>query len=277
MSSVDFVSRHAAASLHGNEGHYLRYLPCAMAIGLLEPHGYEARKKFLGIIAPEAGLRQVNEAGFARYFPSAWMTGIGEEFAWRGHRLDPFHISLNTALAAGSDPVRLACRFAARGYPYVEGPHRAWLAAIIDEGLETGVFRGPDQGWVEVAALLRERADEPVIVTSSADGTEFPNPYLGGWFPGELGNDYTKLTEEQIEPWETRQLEWDESEDEPMKWAIALPALRASRNGLEMRPDSWRELYFGKRITVFDLLASDRDARLEAVFGHTTVTVGSGE
>lgn len=267
MSSVDFKSEHAAANLRGSEGHYLQSLPAHIAIGLLNPTSFRARDSLAGIIEPASHLLTLNDAAFGTFFTTSWFTDIGGEFAWRGQPLDTFQISLNTAVALGGDPLRFACRLGAKGYPYVEGPSRAWLASIIDEGLSTGVFRSPGQGWEEVAGMLRERDDEPVVITFSGDGGGFPSPYLGGWFPAELGDDYSKLAEGQIPAWEARQDEWYESGDEPMKWRIAVQALRSSRDGLEMRPDTWTDLYFGRGITVFDLLAHDRAERLDRAFG----------
>jgi hypothetical protein len=90
---------------------------------------------------------------------------------------------LNTALVAGSDPVRLLARLTGQCelHTYVEGPHRAWLADIIKEGLGTGVLRrfGPDVendhvGWPAVEALLGERDDGPVVVSDSVNPEGFP-------------------------------------------------------------------------------------------------------
>jgi hypothetical protein len=267
VSSVDFVSEHGTASLHGSEGHYLASLPGRLTVGLLGADSLRARETWADIITPDSSLHIVNDIAFGTFFGTAWRTGVGDDFAWRGHPLGPYHISLNTALALGGDPLRFACRFDVAGFPWVDGEHRAWLAGIIDEGLSTGLFRGPHQGWDEVTALLRARDDEPVAIAFSGSSPGFPNPYLGGWFPAELGEDYTKLTEQQQREWDVRADAWYEIDDAE-QWRIAVPALRANRKeGMEMRPDTWRELYFGNGLTVFDLLAPDRAERLDKAFG----------
>jgi hypothetical protein len=57
--------------------------------------------------------------------------------------LDRREIILNTALAWGSDPVRLLVRLygGVGRFLYVEGPHRVWLTTLIEEGRDRGVLR----------------------------------------------------------------------------------------------------------------------------------------
>lgn len=266
MSSVDFHSEHGTAHLHGSEGHYLMHLPYAVTLGFLNPTGFKAHERFADIIAPDSHLRGANGIGFGMMFTNAWSVGGEGNFAWRGQPLDQFQISLNTALAVGGDPLKFACRFAFYGYPWVDGPNRGWLADIIDEGQRMSLFRGPHQGWAGVAELLRSRDDGPVVIGNSTGDAGWPTPHLGGWFPPELGNDCRLLTKEQQREWDERADAWFEIEPAE-QWRISMTALRGHEKGLEMRPDTWNDLYFGKRITVFDLLAGDRDERLARVFG----------
>lgn len=271
MSTVDFVSEHSSAHLHGSEGHYLASLPARVTIGLLDADSFSARETWEDLLAPGSSLRVVKDTAFGQFLSTAWRVGgIGAghgDFAWRGHPIDPYHVSLNTALALGGDPLRLACRVDVAGVVWVDGPHRAWLADIIDEGLSTGLFRRPNQGWTEAAAFLRERDDDPVVMRSSISGDRFPNPYLGGWFAPELGGDYRLLTDEQKAQWDERQDEWEEI-DRAEQWRIAMAALRANgKRSVEMRPDTWRDLYFGNGLTAFDLIAHDRAERLDRAFG----------
>jgi hypothetical protein len=268
MSTVDFVSEHGIAHLHGSEGHYLASLPARITLGLLDLGALRARETYAGILAPDSPLRGLNGAAFGMFFATTWSTGgIGESaFEWRGHPLDSLQISLNTALALGGDPIRFACHFSFAGYPWVDGPDRAWLADIIDKGVRAGVFRGPNQGWDAVTELLRSRDDGPVVIGDSTGSREFPTPYLGGWFPPELGNDYRRLTEAQQEVWDERADAWYEV-DPAERFRIAMGALRAHPDqGLQMRPETWTELFFGNGLTAFDLLAADRDERLDRAF-----------
>jgi hypothetical protein len=118
-----------------------------------------------------------------------------------------------------------------------------------------------------VTALLHSRDDGPVVIGNSTGDADWPTPYLGGWFPADLGEDYRLLSEAQQQQWDERAEAWYEVE-EGERWRISMAALRANRErGMELRPDTWDELYFGKGITVFDLLAPDRDERLERAFG----------
>jgi hypothetical protein len=134
MSAVNFASEHGTARLHGSEGHYLAHLPYAVALGFLNADSYRARERFADIINPASDLHGLPDHAFGGFFATAWRTDLFDNFAWHGHRLDTFQISLNTALAIGGDPLKFACRFAFAGYPWVDGPHRAWLADIINEG-----------------------------------------------------------------------------------------------------------------------------------------------
>jgi len=129
---------------------------------------------------------------------TALHVGDSPVLAHRGEPLESFTLLLNTALVLGSDPVCLAARLHGQCeiHAYVEGPNRAWLADVIEAGLDRGVYRSEMRaiyadgsprepfpaGWTAVIGLLRQRSDEPVVTSYSAtDG--FPNPTTAGWEP----------------------------------------------------------------------------------------------
>lgn len=269
MSTVNFVSEHGTARLHGSEGHYLADLPHRVTLGLLNATAFKARDRYAHILDPGSMLATMNENAFGQFFTTAWTTGgmlDRGDFAWRGRPLDTLAISCNTALAVGNDPIRFACRFSFAGYPWVDGPDRAWLAGVIDEGLAAGVLRGPNQGWSGATELLRSRDDGPVVIGDSTGSRDFPTPYLGGWFAPELGEDYRLLTDAQRREWDERAEDWYEV-DPAERFRIAVNALRGHpRQGLQMSPGTWRDLYFGNGLTVFDLLAPDAAERLDRAF-----------
>src|SRR5678809_1267407 len=62
---------------------------------------------------------------------------------WNDQRIDPFELQLNSALALGSDVVKLAARFHGQCevHCWVDAADRVWLANMVVEGLECGVFR----------------------------------------------------------------------------------------------------------------------------------------
>jgi hypothetical protein len=161
-----------------------------------------------------------------------------------GRVVATFPLKLNTALIGADDATRLVVRMAGQAeiHGWVDGPNRAWLADIIDRGLAGGVLRSeftnnagvvyrPGQGWQQVAALLRERVDEPVVWSYSvSDG--WPNPTVAGW---EEGREEAFMLLPEVE-----------------QWQLSMEGLRG-QGGLEMRPDDWESFRFGHGLTVDDL------------------------
>jgi hypothetical protein len=186
----------------------------------------------------------------------------GSLFRWRKRMLNTFTLQLNTAMAMGNDVVRLCARLHGQCelHAWVDGPNRAWLADLIERGLESGVLRRSmwyedydaggmkvsDEGWGPVVALLRKASDSP-IVTSYSVCRQFPSPDLvdpppdadddEDWFYGATRGD---------------------------RWARCMTALRAKDCGLELKPENWAGYTFGDGVTFLDLMAPDRDERLVA-------------
>lgn len=200
-----------------------------------------------------------------------------------GHGLFSRDLMWNTALAAGSPPIQLAAKvFAwAESHCWVEGRARAWLADLIDRGLDTGLYRrypertgdspvgspSASHGWEDVQAFLRSRDDEPVVLWYSA-GVEFPTPNLG-WMPDlppEREDDSPEREQVQREERFTRWCELDAAE----QWRISLPALREQRPGAQLAPDTLGSVTFGPPVTVYDLFAADRDDRVRAAMARYT-------
>jgi hypothetical protein len=198
-----------------------------------------------------------------RQLVSALQTSLrvqGLDLEVAGVKLRTANIDLNTALIAGSDPVALAAKIHGwcESHCWIEGPDREWLAEIIDEGVENGLFRrgfwyadtpdGPkdkwsSQGWEEVLTLLRSRDDEPVVLSYSVS-ERFPNEYIAGW-DGPEDSWYDLPDAEQ--------------------WERALTGLREQRPWARLAPDTLYDVTFGPPVTVYDLLAPDRDERVRGV------------
>ncbi|MEU7591417.1 hypothetical protein AB0A95_34640 [Micromonospora sp. NPDC049230] len=176
-----------------------------------------------------------------------------------GVELRSTNVALNTALVAGSDPVRLAAKISGwcEAHCWVEGPERAWLADIIDTALTAGLYRwglwysdmpaGPrdqwsDQGWEQVLDLLRARDDEPVVMSYSA-AVRFPNAAAAG--QESLGDRWYDLPKSE-------------------QWQAAMDGLRRGRPWARLAPDTLSDVTFGLPVTVYDLLAPDRDDRVRA-------------
>jgi hypothetical protein len=177
-----------------------------------------------------------------------------------GNRFHASDVALNTALAVGSDPIKLAAKI--HGYceihGFVEGEHREWFAGVIDEGLAVGVYRRglnyessdgttkwTSQGWEDVLALLRSR-DEPVVMSYSVTDT-FPNSYVAEW---ERPSD-----DPDGESW------YDLPESK--QWSLALAGIR-KKPWLSISPETLGGYFFGLPITAYDLLAHDRDDRIRS-------------
>lgn len=210
-----------------------------------------------------------------------------------GVRLRTANVDLNTALVAGSDVVQLAAKIGhwAESHCWVEGSDRRWLADIIDRGLDAGIFRrgfwfpsapsGPkdkwsDQGWDQVLELLRARDDEPVVLSYSVENS-FPNAEIADWEPtidpdwrpdwaDDEGLAEWRAMSEEDRGHQAREAAMDDWYDLPdaEKWDRAMVGLRCERPWARLAPDTLGEMYFHLPVTVYDLLAPDRDERVRA-------------
>lgn len=222
----------------------------------------------------------------------------GVEMEAAGQRLHSSSVDLNTALVAGSDPVKLAAKIHGwcEVHCWIEGPDREWCAQIIDSGLRAGLYRrglwyadqpdGPldkwsDQGWSDVLALLRERGDGPVVLSYSVCD-QFPNRSVAGWEPPtdvDLTPGWAKDSEQGRAEWAAMSDEdradycaetggdlWDELPGDE-QWELAMAGLRRERPWARIGPDTLAEVTFAEPVTVYDLFAPDRDRRVRAAFG----------
>lgn len=195
-----------------------------------------------------------------------------------GVRLNSRNVDLNTALVAGSDPIALAAKIHGwcESHAWVEGPDRAWLAGVIEHGIETALYRR-GMGWEQpreydsgpgVIPLLRSRDDEPVVMSYSVcDG--FPDESVGSWmppWPDGVPRDWNKLTVEQQEQRSARQQQWYELTAE-QQWEISMDGLRGDYPWARLSADTLREVTFHLPVTAYDLISADREDRLRAVLG----------
>lgn len=218
--------------------------------------------------------------GPSRFLVEALKTRLavdGLELALFGVRLHTTDIGLNTALLAGSDQVALAAKI--HGWcvkhTWLEGPDRAWLADLIEQGMESGLYRA-GMGWdgpatehgsgPGVIPFLRACDDEPVVLSHSVDDS-FPNSSVGDWmppWPEGVARDWNALTEEQQAQRSRRDEEWYELPDE-RQWEISMAGLRSKRPWARLSADTLRSPTFSLPVTVYDVTAADRDERLRAV------------
>lgn len=341
MSRLYFHSPSGDAELRGSERAWLRHIASGPAVAAWDLSGGSAFDRACEIIAmtPEVpdgayganylhtGMREAlaqaarNKAAYAGWKPGRPVNGPtsyepqdrlvkslqtrlrvdGVDLDVAGHRLHSNDVDLNTALVAGSDPVRLAAKLHGwcESHAWVDGPDRAWLADIIDQGLRAGLYRrglwyadqpdGPrdkwsDQGWEGVLALLRSRDDEPVV-TSYSVCDQFPNRHIADWRPPDLPegwvpdwaatdgrNEWDAMSaDEQTSEWRDHALDrWYDLPAE-QRWDLAMAGLRRERPWGRLAPDTLAEVTFGPPVTVYDLFAPDRDERVRAACARDTV------
>lgn len=296
MSRIYFHSPTRDAELRGSERAWMASLVDDHALGMLNLHDKDRMDRLMSLVDPGHYMAQ-----HAARYPDGMPASTAYRLAFRhggrygpplvqhrGHRIDPFDLILNTAVLLGNDQMKLAARLhgACEIHAWVDGPNRAWLADVMQTGLNTCVYRrgiwhethGPNgsrrwvsQGWEDVITLLRERDDEPVV-TSFSVTDQFPTSSVGDWmppWPEGVERHWRALTEEQQTQRGDRQDAWYEL-DSAEQWRISMEGLRTSSGGLELKPDDWNEFRFGCELTVLDLFAPDWEDRLDRALGTTT-------
>lgn len=223
----------------------------------------------------------------------------GLRIAVAGHSLNTNDLTLNTALACGSNQVRLAAKLAGWSYCWLEGLHRGWLAGIIDHGLESGVFRSglfwvdralnigervedaPDRiwsdlGWAGVAEFLRAGGG-PVVISSdgfpSVDVSAWEPTVDPAWVPDWAIDDEGRAEWDalgSVGQFEQRighaNEQWYELPAD-VRWRHGMDGLRAQRPWAQLAPTTLGVHYFGKPVTIFHVMSPKRDELVEAVVG----------
>lgn len=315
MSRIYFHSPSGTAELHGSERHWLDRVANGLAEAAWNITTFERAAEVMAMAVDPADylLKDLQAV-------QAWRDDFearrrlvrslnlslrvqGLDLLVAGHRLRTANIDLNTALVLGSDPVRLAAKISGwcEQHAWVDGPDRAWLADLIDEGLTAGIFRrgfwfadvpdGPkdkwsDQGWDAVQAHLRSSAVEPCVMSYSVT-SGFPNssiagweppPMPDGWVPSWANDDRGRAEWESNYPTpgekEARYLDdahdlWYEIPAEE-QWRLAMDGLRTTRPWAQLTPDNLGTTTFHVGVTVYDLFAADRDERVRAHFEEPT-------
>ncbi|MBG0818350.1 hypothetical protein [Planomonospora sp. ID82291] len=301
MSRIRFTSPSGQAELLGSEYAHLGLLCRRIALGLLDLHGIGSpvRDRLWDLTPANHTARRYRTGepgwlnGWASAYRSSFFTDAEGLIVFGGCKVSTFELALNTALQVGSAGVKLAARVYGQAeiHAFVEGPNRAWLAGVIDQGLAEGVLRrgfrpgsgidrGPvaawvETGWAAVTELLRARDDEPVVLSSTLGDTFFPSAAAVGWRP-LAGADLTPPSWRGSSEWENlgevAREEYREATVEELfgdldpveKWRVAMDGLRrrSQREVLELAPDGWDAFRYGHRLSVLDLGADDWRERL---------------
>ncbi|TLQ39296.1 hypothetical protein [Streptomyces marianii] len=266
MSYLRFQDPHGSTHLKGHERHWLLSMVCdhagrllldhpdpvggALALYDLLPRDHELREALPGRhVSPRRWL-----SGYARALHNVILDDPIVDY--RGHKVRPLTLTLNTAMDDGPDPLRLAARLMGQCElnTWVDGPHRSWLADVVAEGLAQGHFRKAC-GWENVQSFLRERDNYPVVVSASESFPTRWDARLRTTDGEDLDDDMAEQMWEALTPAE--------------QWARGMEALRNRTSDLlEMTPD-WADYRFGSALSLSDLLAPDHTHRLDRAFALT--------
>lgn len=294
MSRVYWHTPSGEAELQGSELHHMHGLCADIAVGQLGLDSQLGEDKWRPLVNPAHHIATLTFklGGWRQSFETSFRVSSGTPLLlWKGKPLTPRTLIGNTALAVGNDAVKLAARLAGQReiHAWVDGPNRAWLADIIQAGLDCGVLRAqlrfkdgpyPDspelvrpQGWEGVMELLRTRDDEPVV-TSYSVGDSFPSPQVAGWelpegadpMPSWLDRaDWDAMGHDERDEYRGERADelWEELAEE-RQWELAMAGLAVRPGLLELTPENWDSFHFRHGLSVLDLTAHDRDARLDA-------------
>ena len=237
MSRIYFHTPTSTAEVRGNERAHFGVFCSNLAWFILKPYA-ELPSPPLACIFP-SGHYVHHSSNFAESARIAFSVGT-ERLTLGERQIDPFVLSLNTALSLGNDTVRLAARIHGQCeiHCWASGQNRKWLAGIVRQGVASCFYRS-GMGWDSVIELLESDSAAPVVLSYSVcDG--FPNKYVSAWTPP---------TDEDGEP------DYDAWYDLPTseQWRLAFDGLAASGGGLELSPAGWTDYYFGDGYTAMNL------------------------
>lgn len=249
MSRIYFTSEKEETEVHGRERARFGCMISDMGLTPLLPlcMSYtDSPPKIFELLPEDCYLRTVPSKSrewygrdahdFERAFRT-WYRGADADndmLEVYGIKHNIFDISLNTAIVMGSDPIKMGARIHGQCeiHAYIEGTNRAWVASIIEQGLDTHVYSN-DVGWEPTIEMLKKEDNSPVVMSYSVCD-EFPN------------QDVVNYKDETA---------WHELTSHE-RWDLAMGELRKQNSGLEIRPDYWENYRFGDMATSFDIIAA---------------------
>lgn len=253
MSSIFFHSSSGTVAVSGRERAYAGMLCHELLCAALGINGnFTESARYRRLLPPDCYvLGETNNHLFFDRLRTWMFAGFSAAFQLPdGRTANVFETALNTAVAMGSDPIRLLAKLHGQCeiHAYAEGPNRAWLANIIERGVKDKILRVWENdnygGWLKVIDLLRNRDDEP-IVTSYSVTDQFPNRYIAreysAWKPGEDDPDGDSWYE--LPPTE--------------QWQFAMQGLRKlnETGKVEIKPETFAMQGYGNGLSGFDIVA----------------------
>lgn len=275
MSRIYFHTQHGKdVEVYGTERAYMGVLCRSVAAGVFSMLRWEDQ---LALLPANHYVRQSEAVrtglGIAIEVERAFSQMLGgfidDKFA---DGTEIFGTVLNTCLAIGNDPLRLAAKLHGQCeiHAYVEPQDAAWVADIIERGLGAGVFREGSaefpSGWRAVIDLLRSTT-EPVV-TSYSVCESFPNAWVADWEAPVCDacdgdgkpNERMKFTDVDYDYCTTcggqgclHDAWYDLPDDE--RWELGLRGLRSQVVPPRLAPDGWPG-HFGDGKTAFTILGA---------------------
>ena len=264
MSRIYFHSPSEDVEVGGSERHYMASVVETIATSILWSQvDIHSLGRFLPNCYAKTELERMPKLKhFNESLDLWWRISLGEDHNVHigGKKYDVWELTLNTALALGSDPVKLFARLHAQCeiHCFVKGKNRNWLADIIEEGVGSGLYRDSEYGqgtgpqWSNVVKLLRSSKKDPVVCSYSVC-EQFPNAYIAGY----RGNECDKFYDLP----------------DARKWDLAMKGLLKTSGGLELKPDYWRVFKFGHSKDILWLAEAVREATREPVSPNFTMSL----
>lgn len=276
MSRIYFHSPSGTAEVSGREranaGILCHELLC-VSLGINGRYtDHSDMERYRTILPSDCYVRSATDERFFETLRTWALAGFGAKFQFsNGKQIPTLHASLNTAVVMGSDPIRLLAKLHGQCeiHAYAEGPNRAWLAGIIEQGIKDKVLRVWEEdfygGWPAVVELLRSRDDEPVV-TSYSVTRQFPNRFIayeqGVWDatldPEALRQKYELTDDDDLTEWESTYKSdlWYDLPDAE-QWRFAMEGLRKQneRSHLEIKPETFAQQGYGNGMSGFDIVS----------------------
>lgn len=230
MSAIYFHTETKTVAVRGSERALFGNICSALVWDVLGPYWKDVKILFPPDHYVHGDGTQGNEQNVEI---AVHVSGMSGPLSLDGQPINMFFVELNTALTMGSDYVKLAARLHGQCevHAWVAGKNRAWLARIVEQGVNSGFYRS-DAGWVEVVNFLNENDVDPVV-TSYSVCDQFPNADIAH----VIDSAWSRMSHHK---------QWDRAFDELVK----------SKGGLELKPGvAWRCTSFGDGENASTLLA----------------------
>lgn len=271
MSRIYFHSPSGSAEVNGRERAHAGFLCNELLFVALGINTFTDAQPYRALLPEDCyALRHKDDRSFFEAFRT-W-SSVQMSAMYRlpdGRETNVFEVSLNTAVAMGSDAICLLAKLHGQCeiHAYVEGPNRAWLAGIIEQGIKDKILRVWEKdhygGWPAVIELLKSRDDEPVV-TSYSVTEQFPNSGIarnhGDWqitvSHEEIKKKYKLEESDNPSDWiaDYRSDLWlDLTESE--QWRLAMDGLRNYNvtGTVEMKPETFAIQGYGDGLSGFDI------------------------